>query len=144
MSSSYVRTEIKAFLAANFPTEDVIDMTAQFQELKEFLADNSLTYESAWLGIDFIGTEEVPISVTSDSTTGCYREMGSVFFHIVDPARSASADNILNRSEVLRSGLRGQRIGDIIIEGVTPLSTEAGGTLDFSGGFVSGSFIANY
>jgi len=144
MSSSYVRTQIKNFITTNFPAENIIDLTGQYLEIKDFLAANSLTYESNWLGIDFIGSDETPITVGASNTTGCYREDGSLFFHVVEPIKIAAASNILTRTEALRNGLRGQRIGDIIIESVTPLSTTEGSTLQFSGGFTSGSFIINY
>lgn len=144
MSSAYVRTQMKDFITTNFLTEKLVDLTAQYLELKDVLSANSLTYASAWLGIDFVGADEIPIAVTTDSSKGCYRETGSIYFHIVEPAKTQSAGNIISRGETLRSGLRGQRIGDIIIEGVTPTSTEGGTTLQFEGGFTSGSFFVNY
>lgn len=144
MSSSYVRTQFLSFLTTNFLTENVIDMTAEYEEMKEFLDDNNLTYLDAWLGIDFLPTDEIPIAVTTNTSQGCYRETGSLFFHVTEPAAKAAATNIVSRAEVLRSGLRGHRIGDIIVESVTPVSTQGGTTLQFEAGFTSGSFILNY
>jgi len=144
MSSSYVRTQIKAFIATNFPTEKLIDLTGEYAELKDFLAYNSITYNSPWLGIDFVGADEVPIAVTTTTSKGCYRETGSIYFHVTEPVKHVAASNIISRGETLRTGLRGQRIGDIIIEGVTPISTSGGTTLEFEGGFTSGSFFVNY
>jgi len=145
MSSSYVRTEIKSFMATTFPGETLIDLTAEFENIRDFLAHNGITGRDAWLGLQFIGSDEQPINVGAGNTQGLYRETGSLFFHIVEPAvKSTAANNIVSRSETLRSGLRGMRINDIVIESVTPVTTQSGSTLEFESGFTSGSFIVSY
>jgi hypothetical protein len=144
MSSSYVRTQIKAFIAAELATENVIDLTAEYAELQDMLDDNGLTYTDSWLGIQFIGSEEIPINVGANNTSGCYREDGSVFLHVVAPATDSAASDLLTRAEALRTAFRGQRINDMIIEGVTPPNFEAGATLQFEAGFTSASVIVNY
>jgi len=146
MSSSYVRTEIKSFIASNLATENLIDLTGEFDELQDLLADHvpSLDYEDNWLGIQFIGSDETPITITSTNSRGCYRETGAIFLHIVEPATKLAPDAILVRDEIIRNAFRGQRINDIIIESATPPNFEAGATLQFEGGWTSASVVVNY
>lgn len=144
MSSVYVRTQIKSFLTTNAPTEKVADMTGQFQELQDFLTTNSIGLSSPWIGIQFVGNDETPITVGATNSHGKYRENGAVYFHIVDIAKLAVHDLILARAETIRNLLRGARIGDIVIESVTPPNFGEGATLNFDGGYISGSFIVAY
>lgn len=146
MSSAYVRTQIKNFIATNLPTENSVDLTNEFDTVGEMLvASGYHEYKDPWLGIQFIGSDELPVSISSTNLKGKFRETGSVFLHVVEPAkRTIATDNILTRGEALRSNLRGQRIGDIIVESVTPLNFEATSTLQFEGGFTSASVIVNY
>ena len=69
MSSSYVRTEIKGFLAAN-SAETVIDLTGQFLTMKEVIANAGIGRNDDWVGIQFIGSNEDPQTLTSTNTTG--------------------------------------------------------------------------
>lgn len=144
MSSKFVRDEIKSFLTANAPTENLIDLTAQYLELDEVISDAGLTRNDPWLGIQFVDSFEEPQSVTSNNTTGKYRETGSFFLHFVERASSTVVDDILTRSETLRSLLRGRRINGIIIEGVTPANFETGATLQMDGGYQAASIIISY
>jgi hypothetical protein len=143
MSSSYVRTQVKQFLEDN-SNESVIDMTALFQEIKELLADNEIQPDAPWLGVQFVGDDEIPIALAATNDQGKYRESGAIYFHVVDIARIGVGDSLLTRGEVLRNLLRGRRIGDIFIESVTPMNFDSGATLEFEGGYVSGSFIVAY
>ena len=144
MSSSYVRTQIKNFIAAEAPTETAIDLTALYQELRDLLDENSIDPDSPWLGIQFIGDEEVPISLSATNDQGLYRETGAIYFHIVDVAKIGAGNGLLTRGESLRNLLRGRRIGDIMIDSVSPLNFDAGATLQFEFGYMSGSFICGY
>ena len=144
MSSSAVRTLILDFLDTNAPTESVVDLTAQFGEIKEFIADVGVQPESPWLGVQFIGSDEVPISLAATNDQGKYRESGGIYLHIVDVARLGVGPRLLTRGETLRNLFRGTRIGDIIIESVTPLNFDSGATLQFEGGYMSGSFLISY
>lgn len=145
MSSVYVRNQLETFIGANLPTENYIDLTNEIDTVEDLLEDNGLTYEDPWLGIQFIGSDELPVSVSSTNLKGKYRETGAVFLHVVEPAKkSVAKTNILTRGEVIRNAMRGQRIGDIVVESVTPLNFEATATLQFEGGFTSASVIVNY
>lgn len=143
MSSSYVRTEFKTFLSGN-SAETVIDLTGQYLTVQEVIAQAGLNRNDPWLGIQFVGTAEDPQTITSNNTTGCYRELGSVFLHVVERVSSTVTDDILSRSETLRNLFRGRRINDIVIEGVTPPNFEQGTTLDLDGGYISASITVNF
>ena len=126
------------------PSEDVVDMTSDYQEIKELLDDNGIASDSPWLGVEFIGDAEEPITIPATNDQGLYREFGAVYFHFVDVARLGNGDTLLTRGEALRNLLRGRRIGDIVIESVSPMNFQRGATLQFEGGYMSGSFICSY
>lgn len=144
MSSSYLRTQIKSFIATNLATENVIDLTGEYREIDDVIAGASLTYENPWLGIQFIGNEEIPINIVGNNAAGCYREMGVVMLHIVEMAKSTAVASILARAETIKSAFRGQRINDILIEGLTPENFERGATLDFESGYVAATIMVSY
>jgi len=143
MSSKYVRDQVKAKMAGL--TEPVLDLSGQFDKLKDFLADNGVNPgRDPWYGLQFVPSEDVPITVGSDNTQGKYREIGIVFIHVVEMAANVSSDNIVDRGETIRDLFRGERLGTMIIEGVTPINFESAATLQFEGGYTSGSIVLNY
>lgn len=144
MSSVYVRTQFKNFIAANAPSEKVIDLTAQYAEIKEMVADAGVGPNDPWLGLEFVGDDESPATLPANNTIGQYRERGSIIVHVVAIAKLGVGDAILTRGETLRDLIRGQRIGNIVIESVSPVNTGPGATLQFEGGYMSGTFFANY
>lgn len=140
MSSAATRTKIKDYFAAN-SAETLIDISLENRELTQMLNDYGVGQFDNWVAIQFVGSDEEPISIEAK----CYREFGAVFFHVVAPIQNdVLYSNILPRVEVLRSVFRGQRIDDIIIESVSPINTEDGTTIDFDNGFTSGTFFINY
>ena len=141
MSSIYVRDQIKAKLAASLPTETVVDLTGEFREINELITDLSIT--GSWLGIQFIGSDELPISVHSGGH-GKYREYGVVYLHVVELSALGCGDLILARTEAIRNTFRGLRLGDMIIESITPPNFASGSTLELDGGFTSASVFLNY
>jgi hypothetical protein len=143
MSSEYVRTEILDFLGDN-SAENFIDITGTYDELDDLLTQSGITVNDPWVGIQFVGAEEVPITIDATNTKGKYRELGSVYIHTVDVASFGIHTSILSRAEALRNLLRGRRIGDIIVESVTPPNFEFGAALQFEGGYMSATFILNY
>ena len=144
MSSVYVRTQIKNFITANLATENTIDLTGEYREIDKVLDSHSLTYESDWLGLQFIGNEKIPITIGANNTTGKYREIGSIFLHVVAMAKSTAVNSILTRGQTIDDTFTGRRINDIVIESVSPINFEKGATLDFESGFTSASLIINY
>lgn len=140
MSSKETRVQIIDYFKAN-SAETLVDISGEFRDLIDVATYNNITFEDDWVALQFIGADEEPISID----TNCYREFGVVFFHVIAPIQiNVVNDNILDRTEALRSMFRGKRINDIVIESVTPLSTEAGTTLEFDNGFTSGTFYINY
>lgn len=140
MSSKDTRTQIVDYLALN-SAETIVDISGEFRELTDVAIANSIGPDDNWIAIQFIGSDEEPISIEAK----CYREFGSIFFHVIAPIQiNVINANILDRAESLRSILRGKRINDIVIESVAPLNTEAGTTLEFDNGFTSGTFFINY
>lgn len=143
MSSVYVRDQMKSFLADN-SDESVVDLTALYGEIREMLGDNDIQPDAPWLGIQFIGSDEIPVALAATNVQGKYRETGAIYFHVVATAQLGVGDALLQRGEVLRNLLRGRRMGDIIIDSVTPMNTENGATLEFEAGYMSGSFFVSY
>lgn len=146
MSSEYVRTQIKSFIQANAPTEyaRMIDLTAAYQEVKELVAAHGIAEDTPWMGIQFIAGDEIPVGLAATNDQGKYREDGAIFFHFVDVAKLGLGDILLTRGEAMRDLFRGRRIGDIIIESVTPMNFDSGATLQFEGGYMSGSFFVSF
>lgn len=143
MSSQYVREEVLNHLQTEYPTEKFLDLTAQYQELSDFLSDNSVGKTDNWIGVQFTGGPDDIVTIGSDG--GCYRETGTILLHIVSPVQMGVANIILPRIETIRMGLRGKRIsGDIVVDGTTTPNFEAGATLEFSGGYTSGTTVINY
>lgn len=144
MSSGSVRTAVKSFLESEFPDEDFIDLSAQFGELKEMLEDAGISQGAGWVGIEFLPDDEVPITVPGTNTQGKYRETGAIYLHIAARAVLGCENGIVTRGDAIREALRGQRISGVIIESVTPIAFGPGASLQFEGGYISGSFLASY
>lgn len=145
MSSLYVRDQISAYLAAEIPAESYIDLTAEFYEVNDLLVENGITPGGNWVGLQFVGSEEIPIDILSTNTTGKYREVGVLYIHVVALAKLGVGRDILIRAETIRNKLRGQRIaGDILIEGVAPATFGEGASLSFEGGYTAALVAINY
>ena len=147
MSSKFVRDSFNSFIGTGLPSENIIDLTAQGKEMQDFLAEEGLTLDDTWLGLQFQADPERPITVPATNSTGKYREDGIVFVHIVSPiftSTSTLMNGLLDRAEAIKNLFRGIRIGDIIIETVGQPNFESGATLEFEGGFQSCSIIINY
>lgn len=144
MSSIFVRETFTDFLLANAPGEQLLDLTAQYSELKELMIDAGFAEGSDWLGIEFIADDEVPVTVPATNSQGKYRETGAVYLHVVSQASMGVGHRLLARGEAIRNILRGQRISGIIVESVTPMVFGPGATLQFEGGWMSGSFLVSY
>ena len=111
---------------------------------KDFLDDNGVGPSDNWVGLQFVGDSEEPITIDADGTKGKYRETGQVLIHVVAPVGFGIVPAIMARAETLRNLLRGRRIGDIIIESVTPANFGFGAALQFEGGYTAATFICGY
>jgi hypothetical protein len=132
-------------LTTTFPSEKVIDLSAQYADIEDMVAEAGITRDDIWLGLQFVGNDEVPISLAQGPTVGLYRETGMIYIHVVDLAKLGVGDAILTRAEAIRNLLRGTRIdGQIKIESVSPPNFGVGATLSFEGGYISATFMAAY
>lgn len=144
MSSVFVRQSILDYLAAN-SAEVVADFTADFEQLSDFLELNNIADQQPWVGIQFVGSQEVAVDIRATDSKGKYRENGVIYLHIVDIAKLGVHNLILNRAEILRSKFRGKRIaGTILIESVSPANFGAGVTLSFEGGYTAALVQIDY
>lgn len=143
MSSSQVRTIINQFLEDN-SEEDVVDITGHYEELSELLHQYDIQPDSPFLGLEFIGDDEIPVSLAATNDKGLYRETGLIRLHPCAVAKLGVGASIVSRAESLRNLFRGRNIGGIIIESVSPVNTGPGATLEFSGGYVSGTVSISY
>ncbi len=145
MSSLSVRDKVLAFLTDQFPAERVVDISAEYSELDDFLIANNITSDQNWLGIQYIGNEEIPVDVGATNTRGKYREIGIFYLHVVEVARLGVARAVLQRGEAIRNAVRGQRIdGDVVVKSVSPVNFGPGITLSFQGGYSAGLIIVEY
>lgn len=144
MSSLVVRNAFKNFLASDVPTETVVDLSGEYEEIQDTVLKYGLTPDDDWLGIQYIGGDELPIDVTANNSQGKYREFGLVYLHIVGVVSDTVRDDILTRAENIRSKLRGQRIGNVVVEKVGPPNFNAGSTLQFTGGYVAAVVVVDY
>lgn len=144
MSSQVVRETIAAFLGTNVPGEKLISLEAEFPELRDLLAQAGLSPDAPWLGINFVGDDEIPVSLAATNEQGLYRETGSILLHVCAEAKIGVQNSMISRAEVLRNLFRGRRIDSIVIEGVSPVNFLRGATLEFDGGYVSGTITIAY
>lgn len=146
MSSLYVRDKVKEFFVAELTSQEpyLIDLTGDFENISQLLARQGVTGNTSWVGLQFIGNDEVPRALSASNNTGKYREVGAIFIHVVEKAKLGIAQVILQRAEVIRDAFRGRRIEDILIESVQPTNFSTGATLNFEGGYTSGSIVLTY
>lgn len=137
MSSTTVRNKIMTFLTTEYPTIKFLDMTLEYFELREVLEDANISCSDSWVGVQFVGDDESPIT-TGSKDKGTFRELGSVFLHVVEPAQLGVVNLILPKIESFRDTFRGTRVGSIVIEKVSPPNFDSG-TLKFNDGWMSGS-----
>lgn len=143
MSSVAVRTLVRDFLAAN-SDEKVVDLTGQFADFRDLMAQENVGPDAPWLGLDFIGDGEDPVSLAADNQQGLYREFGLIQLHVCAVAKIGVGASLEARGEVLRNLFRGRRIGGIVVENVSPINTGPGATLEFEGGYVSGTVSVGF
>lgn len=144
MSSKYVRDQIKAFIATTFPSEKVLDISAEYLEFSDLMAAAGVGIDDTFIALQFIGDRIDPITIPATNLKGCYREFGSVFIHIVEPVDRDAIDNILTRGDAYIEAFTSQRIGQMTIDNVSPINTAQGSTLEFQGGYTSGSIYLSY
>lgn len=143
MSSRPVRDLIKQFLYDNSP-ETVVDFTGHYEDFKEWLASEEVQPDAPWLGLEFVGSPEEPVSLTADNQQGLYREYGLIQLHVCAVSKIGAGESLVDRGEDLLKLFRGRRIGGIVVESVIPINTGPGATLAFEGGYVSGTVTVSF
>lgn len=143
MSSVAVRTLFKGFLETNLNTEKYVDLDGEWTDLNDLLDSESVTPSDNWVGLEYFPSDEVPVTIGATNTSGRYRETGGILISVVAPAALGASGGILTRVEVLRNLLRGQRIGDIVVDSVTPGSFD-NGAVKFESGWMSAGFFIGY
>lgn len=138
MSSVAVRTLIRQFLEDE-SDETVVDLTGHFEDLRELLNQEDVQPDAPWLALEFIGDSELPVSLSATNEQGLYREIGQIQLHVCAVAKIGVGSSLETRAETLRNLFRGRRISGIVIESVSPINTGPGATLEFEGGYVSGT-----
>lgn len=145
MSSVYVRTQIENFIAVELPGEVLIDLTGESgNDIENVLKSKGVTYKDPWLGINYLADADLPVTIGTSNTSGKFRESGLIYLHVVAMATNGVKDVILPRAEAIRNVFRGMRIGDIIIESISPPNFEAGSTLSFESGWTAASLVVDY
>lgn len=143
MSSLDVRTLVRNFIAAN-SAETLVDLTGQYQDFRKLMSDEGVQPDAPWLGLEFIGDSELPVSLHATNDKGQYREIGRIVLHICAVAKIGVGASIESRADVLHKLFKGQRIGGVVVESIIPLNTGPGATLEFEGGYISGTMSIEY
>ncbi len=143
MSSLDVRTAVRTFLEEN-SEEDVVDLTGQFEDLRQVLEDAGIETDAPWLGLEFVSDGEGPVSLTATNDQGLYRETGLIQLHVCAVAKIGAGADLESRGDVLHKLFRGRRIGGIVVDSVIPLNTGPGATMEFEAGYVSGTVTIGY
>ncbi len=144
MCSLFVRESVLDFMAQQVTGEIVIDLTAEFEELDDLLEYNNVDSGDNWVGVQFLGADESPVDIRATNEKGTYRELGAIHIHVVAVAKMGGHNGILTRAEAIRDKFRGQRIGTILIESVSPPNFGEGISLSFTGGYTSATFTIAY
>lgn len=147
MSSKRVVDATMQYLTTNFPSVKKVDMSGAFSSLEDLLAENSITLEDDWIGLQFLADDERPMTSPATRLRGKFRETGLIMIHVVSVAKKGSSHigAIRTRAEALRDSFRASRIGNTyIVQAVTPPTFAKGATLDFEGGLVSGTIMISY
>lgn len=144
MSSLYVRDTFMEYVTAEVPTEKIFDLTAEYDRIKDFMKHHNITPNDKWVGVDFIGDGEEPVTIGSHEK-GMWRETGAIYIHVVDFARLGIGRSLITRADAIREVLRTKRISEtFVLESVTPANTGAGAAFQFEGGWTAASFLVSY
>ena len=140
MSSPYVRTTFINWLQTEFPTENLIDLTGEFDSISSLLNKNDIPKDEGFLGIQFLPEIEQPISINS-----CFREDGALYLHFSERIKNTDyVDRILARFEAMKPKLRNATIDKIRVTSFMPPNFNAGATLKVESGFQSASVIVRF
>jgi hypothetical protein len=55
MSTKFVRETILNFMAAEMPSDKIVDLTSEMEELSDLLEYNNIGPSEDWIGVQFLG-----------------------------------------------------------------------------------------
>ena len=152
--SQAIETKIRTFLGTQFPSEKFANIDGEFEDLKEFLANNvnpislvadPISMIEPWTGIQYVADTEQAVSIPATNTTGTFRETGFISLHVCAKAQIGVNRGIKTRCEAFQNAFRGRDIDGVRITGIVPYNFSNGTTLDFvGGGYVSATITITY
>ena len=134
MSSGYVRLQINSFLEANWTTTDIFYVD-DYASIDSIPANNT----DAWVGVEYPSSVEQVNSIPANF----WREDGDVLIHIVTPNGWESATPV-SYGDQLQQLLRGQRLGDVVIESVSPVTDASPPALELSSSWHGWAILVSY
>jgi hypothetical protein len=134
MSSGYVREKINTFLEANWTTTEIYYVD-DYDSIESIPANNT----DAWVGVEYPGAVETVDSIPANF----WREDGDVIIHIVTPNGWNSLKPI-QYGDQLQQMLRGQRLGDVVIENVSPVTDASPPALELSSSWHGWAILVRY
>jgi hypothetical protein len=134
MSSGYVRLQINTFLEANWTTTEIFYVD-DYDSIDSIPANNT----GAWVGVEYPTSVEQVNSIPANF----WREDGDVLIHIVTPNGWNSATPV-SYGDQLQQLLRGQRLGDVVIESVSPVTDASPPALELSSSWHGWAILVSY
>lgn len=134
MSSGYVRLQINTFLEANWTTTEIFYVD-DYDSIDSIPANNT----DAWVGVEYPTSVEQVNSIPANF----WREDGDVLIHIVTPNGWNSATPV-SYGDQLQQLLRGQRLGDVVIESVSPVTDASPPALELSSSWHGWAILVSY
>lgn len=135
MSSLAVRTEITDWLNANYSATPWFDMS-YFQDMEDISPDS----RSKFMLVQFVSGGE---AVASTGPGLCWEEDGIIQFHVCGPVGGSTMD-LLAISTDLALALKGKRLGNTVIEAVSPPNDADGAGIQWDGNWHGFTSVANY
>ena len=134
MSSGYVRLHINSFLEDNWTTTPIYYVD-DYDSIESIPANNS----EAWVGVEYPSSVEQVNSIPANF----WREDGNVLIHIVTP-NGWNSTTPVSYGDQLQQLLRGQRLGDVVIESVSPVTDASPPALELSSSWHGWAILISY
>lgn len=115
MSSGYVRNQLEDYLAENW-SDTLFYVVDDHEDISTIPANNT----DAWVGVEYVSASERVNCLPANM----WDERGTVFLHIITPNGWASS-HAITYGDKLQRLLRGNRIGSLVIESVSPVISQS-------------------
>lgn len=134
MSSSAVRTAVRARLATNWNTTPIYNVTNEFPNPTE---------ETAFVALEFPGGFEEQASIGSPGSN-IWREVGTFMIHVLVPAGTGES-TALGYADTIRTIFRGQQFDGVRCYAADPPASGAGaGPIDLDGNWYGVTVTVDY